>query len=395
MSRTKPVRFVSLSPNQFVWNLICAFVNFFRRLQRQPPSLRCWLKANPAVADSIKWNFQFDTNAYDVPESAKKVWSVWSSAEQQALVQAFEDAWNWYYRKKKVPGKPLPPMSNLMETITYPPVNLNDTTDDTGDPWVAVSADYAWNLYIRWIAVNLLAEIGGHFPWSVLAYSAEQLQVLFDSTAIMSCKPDNTYTLCSGVPEHPNYVKRKDNLGGSLIAPPRYTYAFLIKNNLVGTTRLDTIAKVLQWVSNNLVHFFGDASYGNMDANWQYRGIPPITRVIEGTTSSVAGSFPPFQHWTAGCHGTTGFLRNVLRAANIPVQIVRICGHGLCYFMTENLYLDHGDDPYNLDFKSTGLPAVDLLIDEATYETWFGTNPDNNDTNCSYIGNQVNVLKGT
>jgi hypothetical protein len=243
--------------------------------------------------------------------------------------------------------------------------------------------------------VNLLAEIGGHFPWSVLSYSAEQLQVLFDSTAIMSRTPHGTFTLCSGNPEHPNYVKRKDNLGGSLIAPPRYTYAFLIKNNLVGTTRLDTIAKVLQWISNHLVHFFGAANYGNMDANWQYRGIPPITRVIEGTTSSVAGSFPAFQHWTAGCHGTTGFLRNVLRAANIPVQIVRICDHGLCYFMTENLYLDHGDDPYNLDFKSTGLPAVDLLIDEATYETWFGTNPDNNDTNCSYIGNQVKVLKGT
>ena len=63
--------------------------------------------------------------------------------------------------------------------------------------------------------------------------------------------------------------------------------------------------------------------------------------------------------------------------------------------MTENLYLDHGDDPYNLDFKSTGLPAVDLLIDEATYESWFGTDPDNHDTNCSYVGNQVKVLKGT
>ena len=105
-----------------------------------------------------------------------------------------------------------------------------------------------------------------------------------------------------------------------------------------------------------------------MDAIWQYRGIPPITRVIEGTTTSRPDF--TFQHWTAGCHGTTGFLRNVLRAANIPVQIVRICGHELCYFMTEKLYLDHGDDPYNTLFKSTGLPVVDLLIDEATFENW-------------------------
>ena len=169
INHTNQVHFVSLSPNQFILRLICAFVNFFRKLRGLPPSLKCWLKANPSVADSIKWNFTFDTSAYDVPESAKKAWSAWSSAEQQALVQAFEDAWNWYYPQgiKGNRVKHAPPLSDLKETIAYPPVNLANTTNNSGSPWVHVSAAYAWDLYIRWIALNLLAEIGNHFPSSV------------------------------------------------------------------------------------------------------------------------------------------------------------------------------------------------------------------------------------
>lgn len=56
------------------------------------------------------------------------------------------------------------------------------------------------------------------------------------------------------------------------------------------------------------------------------------------------------------------------------------------------MYLDHGDDPYNLTLKATGLRASDLLISEATYTTWFGSNPDNHEDSCDYMANQVNVL---
>ncbi len=367
--------------------LICVLLNWFRARMGLPPSLGCWLTSHPTVAASIKWQYQFETSAYDVPETAKKAWASWSTAERQALVQAFEDAWNWWYGQAD-------PANNLQEAIAYPPVNVNDTSNDNGSPWVAVATAYAWDLYLRWVALNLVAELGHHFSWSVLTYDASQLQALFDSAAIMSRRPDGTYNVGSGDPGHPNYVKRKDNLGGSLIAPPRSTYAFLVKNGLIGATRLETIGTVLQWVSDNLVHFYGAANYGNMDAHWQYRGIPPITRVIEGTTATVTNEF---RHWTAGCHGTTGFLRSVLRAANIPVQIVRICSHSLAYFMTDGRYLDHGDDPYNSTFKGTGLPASALLIDEATYVSWFGADPDNHDTaTCpGNIGHQVNVLAGT
>jgi len=258
-----------------------------------------------------------------------------------------------------------------------------------------VSPAYARDLYLRWIAVNLAVEMGGHVPWSVTAYTPEQLQVLFDSASFLSLGAGigAPFNVCAGSPEHPNYLKRKDNLGGSLIAPPRWTLAFLRSTNLVGATRAATIAALLDWCRDNLVHFYGAADYGTMEEHWQYRGLPPITRVIDGTTSTHPGA-ATFAHWTAGCHGTTGLLRNVLRAVNIPVQILRVCGHGQVLFLTEGTYLDHGDDPYQLDFKAAGLPASDLLIDATTYTAWFGTSQDNHETNCDNVGRRATELAG-
>ena len=45
--------------------------------------------------------------------------------------------------------------------------------------------------------------------------------------------------------------------------------------------------------------------------------------------------------------------------------------HELAYFVTENLYLDHGDDPYNANVKNSNSLILSLLIDEATYKAWF------------------------
>ena len=192
----------------------------------------------------------------------------------------------------------------------------------------------------------------------------------------------------------PHYVNRKDNLGSSLLAPPRSTLAFLRNTNLVGTTRATTIALLLDWARDNLTHFYGASSYQTMEQHWQYRGLPPITRVVSGTASSYPGATPAFAHWTAGCHGTTGFLRNVLRAANIPMQIIRVCGHSQAHFLTEGTYLDHADGLLDSNFRATGRPASDLLIDDATYTAWFGTSQVNHDTNCANLDRRARELIG-
>jgi hypothetical protein len=99
---------------------------------------------------------------------------------------------------------------------------------------------------------------------------------------------------------------------------------------------------------------------------WQYYGFPPVSSIIAGTTSADG-----FAHWTAGCHGSLGFYTAVLKTVNIPVRPVWVCGHELAFFPTENLYMDHGDDPYNLNVKNSMKPMTDFLIDEAMYKAWF------------------------
>jgi hypothetical protein len=145
-------------------------------------------------------------------------------------------------------------------------------------------------------------------------------------------------------------------------------------------------------------HFGGSVNVGNFEDHWQYRGTVPVSRIIEGTkVSSSQNQEWGFCHWTAGCHGTNGFLRAVLRVANIPVIYTRKVGHATPYFPTEELYLSHGDDIYGgsfyigineippLDEEENPIsflqnitkpqyPAVDLLINKTTYDSWFSSN---------------------
>jgi hypothetical protein len=82
-----------------------------------------------------------------------------------------------------------------------------------------------------------------------------------------------------------------------------------------------------------------------MSDTWHYRGLTPVERVIAGTHNH-ADPDDRFAHWTAGCHGTTGFLRTVLRTVNISVEYTTQAGHPQPHFVHQNLWLDHGDDPY-------------------------------------------------
>ena len=97
----------------------------------------------------------------------------------------------------------------------------------------------------------------------------------------------------------------------------------------------------------------------------------PLSRIVNGTIDTHDQA-DGVQHWTMGCHGSVGFLNAVLRVVNIPVQPVWICGHELAYFMTEQRYLEHGDDPD--DVKNSSTSIFNVLIDEPTYEAWFTNN---------------------
>jgi hypothetical protein len=159
----------------------------------------------------------------------------------------------------------------------------------------------------------------------------------------------------------------------SVPAPPDVTLAFLNCNGLIGNTRIKTIARVLDWCRNEMQHFSGSSNTSTMIAHWGYAGYPPVSRVIQGTTSTIHPELG-VQHWTAGCGGTTNFLINIFRSVNIPVDVTNADGHVTAHFTTDDLYLSHGDDPYDMYSKCT--PPFDaelLLIDRATFDGRFGS----------------------
>jgi hypothetical protein len=147
--------------------------------------------------------------------------------------------------------------------------------------------------------------------------------------------------------------------------------ALHLQTTLLGATRRDTIGMVMELMRENIWHFYGSDFFGTCNALWQYRGHVPLSRVVGGTEDAHHPSLGG-QHWTGGWHGSVGFLHAVLRVLNIPVKPVWVCGPELASFPSGQRYLDHGDDPLNAAVQAPpGSPILGLLIDEATYQTWF------------------------
>ena len=76
-----------------------------------------------------------------------------------------------------------------------------------------------------------------------------------------------------------------------------------------------------------------------------------------------------------------------LRVLNIPVQPVWVCGHEQVYFMSEDLYMDHADDPYNAVVRASSSSSLLLLMDSATWKLRFGA-----DDTVNLPGDEYNPL---
>ncbi len=331
--------------------------------------LAAWLTAHPAIAGAIKWQFQPANlfNVYTPPAEGDKLpWASWSATQKADLNQAYLDVVAWYSQGASqvvmVSGGSNP---TDRPTNNYPSIN----SDGTGT-MVWVSPAYMWKLYLAHVAFSLMLETSRQVPWSVTDYPDATLKWLFDSTSMGWYLANGNYSLGTyggaGLP-----VLRTDNRPRTSFADPRWTYPWLKQAGILGATRLATIGNTLDWMRQNMTHFFGAETFGNDWAIWQYRGYSPLSRIVNGTVDSNTPSYG-LQHWTAGCHGSTGFLNAALRVLNIPVQPIWVCGHELVYFMSEDRYLDHADDPYNQVVRASSSPSLLLLIDSATWRSRFG-----------------------
>ena len=279
-----------------------------------------WLEKseNERIRDAMIWN----NRSYDQ-------WLYW---QKNALRNAFARA-----------------CMGRATTLSNPPINIAPNVDeDEAFPTTYISMSDAEDLYVEYLGEILVTEIKNKVPWSLLDLRNSELRIILNSTSYFT-KID------------PSTAKIQ---GYSLPAPPDIVWDFIQENNLIGSTRKETIVRLIRW-SRNLSHFLGRYRNGNMEDHWHYRGMPPAAHVIEGTTH--AGN-DRFGHYTGGCWGTTWFYITVLRVLNIPVEGITLEGtrvlpngdtviqrHAAPWFKSEDLFLSHGDDPYN---------QVSKLIDE-------------------------------
>lgn len=362
-----------------------------------PADVDVWLVAHPNVSNAIKWQTVNGTGAnglYVVPEAAKLAYPNWSASEKQELIDAFSYAYQWYFFHYG--------QASWGDTIDIIPTNqLALSPNQT--PVCYVTESYARQLFIRLVAHALLLEIYQLVPWSITTYTDTQLDDLLDSSRFMK---KTVLGVFMGGFDNPFYEpERKDVLGNVLIAPPIYTYKFLRSNSIMPDSGIQAVQKIqviknlLTWCRNNMTHFYGSETCQNFQAHWQFFGPAPFARIAEGTHYvNQNGIDYGFSHWTPGCKGTSAFISHALRSVNIPIEQSFVCtgAHSIPIFPTESVFLDHGDNPYNSAFKSSGLPVDVLLNDASLFQTLFGI-PFSSSLNpyassCDGVGYSINNL---
>ena len=294
--------------------------------------LDAWLAAHAPVAAAIIWE----------DSGGPHPWPSWTASWKDELRQAFDLARS----RSSIPVADVPP-------------NQAVPADNDFATTILAPAD-AWAYYKASIAQSLANEVDQQLGWSLLEYPAAQLAQLVDSRTMFHWNASPA-----------GY--RIDSADGHVVpGPPSRSYEFLGTNGLIGASRLETIVRLVDWCRANLVHFSGGPTAANLQDQWQYRGLPPLTRVLAGTVQTSQPQFGSM-HRTAGCWGTTGLFRALLRVVNIPCELITNAGHAQPHFMSEARYLSHGDDPYNALTKAVPpIPADQIPIGQETFNAWFG-----------------------
>ncbi len=324
--------------------------------RRDPPDLEAWLERHAQIRTSIFW----------VDETGSKDWDHWDDSKKDSLREVFAVMWNWYENGRHGP-MPIP--------AANPPPNIITPADEAARRTMTyLSPANAWDLYRAYVAHSLVLEMRRSLPWSLEDYDTANLYRLLNSQSMLRWDPSgNRYAIMA------TYYWEDRIYTTTLMtvpAPPTEVFSFFMTQHLIGSTRLETIENLLAWVRENFVHFIIsgdplDTSFSNNEGIWQYRGVPPASRVIAGTIDSNQPSRGR-QHYTLGCRGTVDFLTSVLRALNIPSENVFrlfVGAHAKIFFPSEGLYLFHGDDPYDpFAYSTTPIPIEEFLIDERTFE---------------------------
>jgi len=192
----------------------------------------------------------------------------------------------------------------------------------------------AWRMYIPHIAMALYTEVNHIVPWSITEYSEYQRSLLLDGRKFINYDSEN-----GGY----RFYLNTENGGGMIGVTdwnPFASYQFLEENSMIKPTQAETIYELTQWMRVNIVHEALADQYSNREM-YGYSGYYPVDKIL----------YPPAgaRHWTYGCSGTASLYSALLRTINLPVSINLTLGwHKSPVFITANLALGHGDDPYSM-----------------------------------------------
>jgi hypothetical protein len=317
------------------------YANCYFASTNQVPSLDTWLQSYPGVASRLTWR---STSSVSVG------WANFSEPMRASVRQFYSSAWTWL--QSGMQGDPfwLPdPATNV----------LAPTLGATSFPATALAQVDAWNLWASNIGLMMALQFGRRLPWDLADLDWLSLAQLLDSRSMF---------LPAIIGGNEVYSVGDSTTAQGVPVSPSTAYRFLVNNGLIGKSRRETIDRTLDWARQNLAHFGGGYTVANMNAYWQYPGLPPVIQVLNGTVTSDPGPHHPFANWTMGCHGTSAMLKSVLMAVQVPVSNGNSSGgsgsHAVPYFVSEHLFLDHGDDPYNhLSTSADRFPIDQLLLD--------------------------------
>lgn len=180
--------------------------------------LPCYLNdpSDVNIGNAISWCFPNQS-----PSCV--TWYQWPASAQNALVLAFVRTVDWFNNGMTNYGGPLPPdPPPLINQFAY---SIGKTIEPDLDP------NDAFNIYIGHLAVSLAAEIYQWVPWGLHDYDSneEAMKALLDSARVFGLSTTTGAW----------FPSVSDATPGNAIN----TFKFLKTNNLIGTTRIDTIGR--------------------------------------------------------------------------------------------------------------------------------------------------------
>src|SRR5262249_28150495 len=157
------------------------------------------------------------------------------------------------------------------DPLDDPPVN-QETLQDSDFPVLVLSANDAWRLYVKAVAMSLAVELTKAVPWSVTEYDAPSLSALFDSRntlaytwngrpatrGVHTPRAEGHMPLAtdSHPPPHPPFTPYASYVPP---APPAVALQFVRAKALQGATRAATIANAIDW-ARRLKHYVSTPS---------------------------------------------------------------------------------------------------------------------------------------